>query len=276
MKRKMWLLWTVPALSLLTCGLVFGYATFGEGFSAKGRTETLTILDETNHRATTIGLTGFYSPLTPSGGLHFSTQTEVSPELGDSQDYRYSRRRPDSRLQGYSVDWTTDQHLTGPWVQARVPAHFAVRKCSTQRERLVVRRNPDGSMTATNGLGAAIEQLYVADASGRLWEASNIAAGAEATLATTSRHASAKWGALRQLLGGGREKTMRSPVERPEEFLVPNSYAASLESCPFLEQALGSVRELRQHATVVGFMKDPMGTTTTTISNSQHSISNNQ
>src|SRR5207244_58111 len=83
MKRLIWIPWTIPAIALVTCVAVFGYATFGEGWGGHSRTETLTILDEHSHRATTIGWTGFYTPLTPGDGLHFNSETELIPQLAD-------------------------------------------------------------------------------------------------------------------------------------------------------------------------------------------------
>ncbi|MGH9801129.1 MAG: hypothetical protein ACRD82_12260, partial [Blastocatellia bacterium] len=56
-KRKIWMLWTIPAISLLTCLIVTGFSLFGEGWNATAKTDVLTILDETAHRATTIGWT---------------------------------------------------------------------------------------------------------------------------------------------------------------------------------------------------------------------------
>ena len=83
-KRKIWLLWTVPAISLVTCLAVSAYTVLSEGWSGKARTAGLTILDETSHQATTIGWSAFYSPLTPGDGLHYGYQTELTPQIGFS------------------------------------------------------------------------------------------------------------------------------------------------------------------------------------------------
>ena len=172
-KRKIWMLWTIPAISLLTCLFVAGFSLFGEGWNATARTEALTILDETAHRATTIGWTAFYSPITPSEGLHFSYDTELIPQLPSGWDYR--RRVPER-----TIDWTNDQHLDTGWVAARVPAFFKLQKNEARRERLNIRQSTDGNATLVNGLGAEIAQLWWADASGKIYSAENIAAGAQA------------------------------------------------------------------------------------------------
>jgi hypothetical protein len=80
-KRRIWMLWTVPAIALATCAAVFGTMLCLEGWHARIRTEGLTLLDESTGRASTIGWTAFYTPITPRGGLHFSPDTELAPQL---------------------------------------------------------------------------------------------------------------------------------------------------------------------------------------------------
>ena len=170
-KRRIWMLWTAPVISVITCLAVFTYATFAEGWNRHARTEGLTILDERVHRATTIGWTAFYSALTPSEGLHFGYETELTP-LAHSMTTNVAR----------TVDWTHDQHLASGWVTARVPAHFMVRKSETRRERVTVRRGADTDLRIVNGLGADINQFWLADKDGTIFSATNIPAGTEAAL----------------------------------------------------------------------------------------------
>ena len=72
--------------------------------------------------------------------------------------------------------------LTSGWVNARVPAYFQFRKNEDRRERLTVEKKADGSLKIVNALGADIRRLYVADASGHVFEGRDIPAGAERTL----------------------------------------------------------------------------------------------
>ena len=132
-KRRIWMLWTIPVISLTTCFAVFLYATFAEGWNRYIRTEGLTILDQRVNRATSIGWTAFYSALTPGDGLHFGYETEISSDSFASA--------PIPR----TVDWTHDQNLARGWVTARVPAHFKVRKTEARRERITVRRSRRGA-----------------------------------------------------------------------------------------------------------------------------------
>ena len=188
-RRRIWLWWNVPAVSLLTCLAVFCYALFSEGWIPQGKVASMTVLDEHSHRATTIGVLSYYCPLTPSGGLRFGVDTDVAL-LGSepSQSYSYRPYRSRSELAGLRfVDWTVDQQLTSGWVTARVPAYFQTRKSEDRRERLLVRKDAKGNLSVTNALGADIRQLFLADASGHVFHASDVAAGREAALGLPCR-----------------------------------------------------------------------------------------
>jgi hypothetical protein len=178
MRRRVWLFWTAPAFSLLTCGLVFGYSILSEGLQGRYRTLSLTVLDETTGRATSIGWTASYSPLTPGEGFHFSCQTELTPQVAQPYYAVFGRRSEAS--QARTVDWTEDQHLASGWISARVPAPFALRKSENRRERLTVRAGVDSRLSIVNGLGAPIVKLFLADRDGRWYSAERIPAGAAA------------------------------------------------------------------------------------------------
>ena len=169
-RRRIWMLWTVPVISLTTCLAVFLYATFAEGWNRYIRSEGLTILDQRFNRATSIGVTAFYSALTPGDGLHFGYETELT-----SQTFAAT---PLPR----TVDWTQDQHLARGWIAARVPAHFKVRKTEMRRERITVRIEEDSRLGIVNGLGADIDQFWLADKEGTVYSGSKIQAGSEAEL----------------------------------------------------------------------------------------------
>jgi hypothetical protein len=243
-KRKIWLLWTVPAVSLMTCLMVAGFALFGEGWNATARTEALTILDETAHRATTIGWTGFYSPVTPSEGLHFSPDTELIPQIPE----KYSNRRSAER----TIDWTNDQHLSAGWVTARIPAFFKLRKSETRRERLTISPRDAGAATLVNGLGAEITQVWWADADGKIHSATNIPAGAQATLQATELKALAGASRLREAFSEDWLEQFKLFTEKPQEVLMANSYLAVLESSPFVEEGLKGVKTRKARNLVYG------------------------
>lgn len=244
-KRKIWLLWTVPAISLLTCLIVASFALFGEGWSATARTEALTILDETAHRATTIGWAAFYSPITPSEGLHFTQDTELSPQLPES--YSYRRRAPER-----TIDWTNDQHLSAGWITARVPVFFKLRKSETRRERLNIQPEAGGAATLVNGLGGEISQVWWADANGKIHTATNVPAGAQAALQDTGLKASAAVSRLRDAFSRDWLEQFKLFTDKPQEVLMPNSYLAVLEASPFVEEGLKGVKTRKARNLVYG------------------------
>lgn len=244
-KKRMWLLWVIPAISLLTCGGVFLYSALAEGWQAEARTSVLTILDENTNRAATIGWTAFYSPLTPSGGLPYSTETELTPALREDFGSRRS----------LTMDWTNTQRLDSGWVVARVPAHFRVRKNEIRRERLSVRRNGAGDLVVMNGLGADIETLRLADPNGVIWAGSNIPAGKEVSLARTAGNLRAKNNALRSVYANKWLRQCKTITSRPEQYLLPNTYIAVLPACPFLDPGLENLKTWNAQTIVYGIQK---------------------
>ncbi|QNN21248.1 hypothetical protein HED60_02850 [Planctomycetales bacterium ZRK34] len=236
-KRRMWLLWTVPAISLAACGAVFTYNIFAEGWTVHSRTQTFTILDQNTHRAATIGWCAFYAPLAPGDGLHFSRQTELNPQV---QTHRYT-----GSGNARSVDWTRDQHLASGWITSRVPAHFKLRKVDVERRRVDIAQLSDGHFTATNGLAVDIREFYYAAEDGTLYHAADIPAGEKVTLEIEASHpkvGTPPADALRRLysddwLNAVKVERIRDDIHR-DRLLRRGDYVAILESTPFLEDAL--------------------------------------
>jgi hypothetical protein len=248
-KRRIWLLWTTPVISLLTCLAVLGYMLLSEGWKGHLRTETVTLLDEGSHRATTIGWTGVYSPLTPSDGLHFHYETEVA-----SQRMR-ERWRPGAHA--CTLDWSGDQHLGSGWVEARVPAIFRVRKSELRRERVMIRREPDGQLSMVNGLGTEIRRFWYADNDKLVYTAADVAPGARVVLKAENTDIPDQPGEeLRQIyLSDNWLLKMQEIVQTPLRRLRPRSYLAELDDSPFLEDALPGAGTRKCHAFVLGLVK---------------------
>jgi hypothetical protein len=246
-RKRLWLLWTTPAISLATCLAVAAYALMGEGLQGYERAACFTVLDETAHRATTIGYAGFYAPLTPGAGLHYGTQTELTPIL---PGYGYYRGGAATRR---SLDWTNDQHLTSGWVTARTPAYLLVRKSETRRERLTITRQPDGAYEIVNGLGAKIESLWLTDTRGSLLYASDIEAGAARRLAASDKKYGRGEVSMLRLTFGRNWLTAISDAEnKPQELVAPGHYLAVLDGAPFVEAAMTNLRARRARTVVYG------------------------
>lgn len=251
--KRIWLLWTVPALSATFCLAVMGYMIVAEGWTGHVRVAGLTLLDETEKRATTIGKTAFYSPMTPGDGLHFSEDTEVQVQGNEHPAYSSYT----------SIDWTTDQHLTRGWVTARVPAHFTMRKSELRRERLTVRKDADGGVSMLNALGVDIRKLSVADAQGVVYSTGPIPAGGSAKLEKAGgKAAGSPLETWRRLYTGGSdwalgiEKATGSAVSAGRDLLGPGMYVAVVEESPFLEQGLKGARVRPSPSVVVGLMSE--------------------
>ncbi len=246
--RRLWLLWTVPAISLATCLAVFGYMLAVEGWQGHRRVAALTLLDGQSHRAATVGWAGFYSPLTPGDGLHFSPDTELT-----AQDaVEYYRRGGNA----HTLDWGQDQHLARGWVQPRVPAHFMLRKSEVRRERVTLARGPDGGLSVVNGLGADVRRFWYADEQGQIHTAEGVRAGARAALAATDTKVQADGanGPARAYQADWLV-TLGNVVKYPERHLVPGSYLAELEAAPFVEEGLAGARAERCWSLVLGTLK---------------------
>lgn len=245
-KKRMWMLWTVPAISLVTCIAVFLYALLVEGWRATIRTEVITILDERTHRAVSVGWTAFYAPLTPGDGAHFSYDTEISPQVK-----RYS-----SASSARNVDWSYGQHLSSGWVAARVPAHFRIRKAEVRRERLQVNR-VSGGMEIVNGLGGKIASLWLCDRYGNLYTANDIAAGSRISLfRVRGERISRTHKDLRSIYSYSWQNGIRNMGTNPSRYLKPRTYVAILPSAPFVEEALHKVKYRKYKNIVYGYMKD--------------------
>ena len=246
------MLWTIPLISFVTCAIVFGYSLMSEGITPSSRTEAITVLDQTSHRATTLARQAFYTPLTPGGGLRYSHDTEVTP-LVDVNRYNGGNSR--------ELELSQAQHLTRGWVTARVPAHFALRKSETRRERITMQKLPDGRVTVVNGLGADIETLWLRDDKGRLFKGEALKAGQNVPLTTggtmplgvpvnnLSGLFQGSWVVAHVSLVGEPKNT-----GAPGNYLRPNTYLAVLAETPFIENGLGKPGKSRARQTVIGLL----------------------
>jgi hypothetical protein len=248
--RRIWMLWTVPVMSALTCLAVFGYMIVAEGWQGHANVSGITLLDEAGKRATTIGRSAYYSPLTPADGLRFGAQTEVLVQ---------GREHP-AHTSACALDWTEGQHLSRGWVTARVPAHFSMRKCEGRHERLLVDRQPDGTLSVRNALGVDVRDVWLADEKSRLYHGGPIPAGQSATLQRSGdRTASAAWpGEPWRRLYSGTDWTMaiNTLSKTPRDYLGPKTYLAVMAGTPFLEQGLKGAHVRESPSIVVGLLAE--------------------
>jgi hypothetical protein len=244
LNRRIWLLWTVPAMSLLTCLAVFVYMIIAEGWGGHARTAGVTILDQAGKRAATLARSAYYSPLTPSDGLRYPQDAEVTP-LGP--DHAVTQAR-------CVLSWGGDQHLSRGWVAARVPAHFALRRSQAGAEqRLNLHRGKDGTVSVVNALGADIVSLLVADGEGRLYSCGRVPAGAEETLRPAPAGLSAggrPWRDVYTAVDWGMKDS--TVIDKPAAWLRPDTYLAVVEQSPFIEPGLRGAAVRQAPSVVLG------------------------
>ena len=241
-KRRLWLLWTVPALSLLACLLVVVIAMAGEGFQYRGRSLGLTVLDQQQRWAATLAWSGYYAS-TGTDGLRYSLDTEVAIFGGMDG-------RREMVVGG-------EQLLTRGWMAPRLPAYFLERRHQRRRERLQVTWGEE-SLWVVNGLGADLDWLVVADAEGRIYRSPGpLAAGAKVMLPRQGQEmATAPPSVLRMAFSDNTAKEFRRLEAAPEKALRPSTYLAKSRRSPFLEVALAEVEAPQHHGLIYGLLGD--------------------
>lgn len=248
LKKHLWILWSIPVISICASAVIFGFSLLGEGVTPHLRVEGITVLDQINQRASTLGLASYYCPLTPRGGLQFGYDTELTPPLGNNHGNQHA-----------DLDWSQAQHLSRGWLSARVPACFRLRKSEPRRERLQLERNDRGQRFVINGLGTSIDSLRLADFSGQEYSASNVAAGARCLLKPLARAASAT--PKPEAVPALNDSSLWGPSNAAWQTLATNSlspgtYHALLSNSPFIEDGL-STRVYAQRAQVVVGLLSP-------------------
>ncbi len=162
---------TVPALALLTSLALFVFSAVSHGFSVKGRTRSLTVIDQGMQSSVVMSRLSLYAGMTPSNGLKFSPETVVIPLWPREVEF-----------EGGSVDWTQTQHLTNGFLRARTKTQYHTLLAQAERGRLTVESPSNDVIRITNGLEWELDLLVVGDDAGKLYFGRNVAAGTPATL----------------------------------------------------------------------------------------------
>jgi hypothetical protein len=243
-KRRIWLLWTVPALSLFTCAAVLGTVVVGEGWQGRSRVSAFTLLDEGEKRATTLAISAVYSPLTPSDGLRFETDTEITAgNVG-------------SDMAG-EIDWTQNQHFRRGWVAARVPSVFQQRRSMQECTLgLPMNRAADGTISVTNNLGVPITRVFLADEHGQIHSGGSVTFDKPTNLTPIGTHTKdEKDRPWRNLFTSRNWSQLGDSVAAaPQKYLVPRSYLVEVESSPFLKAGLAGAAEKPTPSYILGLM----------------------
>ena len=228
--RRIWLLWVIPLESAVACGIVLVYSLFSEGITPTVRMKNITLLDQQQHTAVSLGWIGYYCPQKPSDGLFFADDLEIN------------RVKPNihlgSSLSTETIDWTRGQHLQKGWINSRIPTFLMCRRNSIRRERLEIT-----GTEVVNGLGADIKQLWVCAPDGAVYEAQNLQAGQQGQIVRNYAKIALKDpGKLRSLFtekfkAHNNDEFLK---DHPEYYLVQGTYIAVLKGAPFMDHGLGN------------------------------------
>ncbi len=250
LKRRMLLLLTVPVIALIFSAAVMVYALISEGITPQARTRSVTLLDQRSHQAVTVGVSGYYAPLTPANGLWFDENTSITPQV-DRYGYGYYGS---SGGRSRAMDTTHGQRLVSGWVAARIPAHFVLRKSERRRERLEIATEDDGTISVVNGLGSDITRLILVDSDGIQWTALDIPAGQSVSL--TRDNSDPDHGSLTsvaELIRRDDWSATNVISRNPSDFLNRGSYYAQVSESPFLDPGLEGLKEHRTNCIVLGY-----------------------
>lgn len=250
--KRIWLLWTVPAISILASALVLGTNFFREGFVKYESSSTVTILDQKRGEALSFGVLGFYSTLTPREVV-FSNDTEATVSVTRHNRMFELVNRPGG-----------EQVFSGGWVQPRVPAYFGIRKAESRKERLLFQFTGE-KPTVTNQLGTDIEKLVVCSPEGKYFTAGKVVAGDKVDLVPSSDASTpisraemmknlsqTYWrfdgwpGVAQSLASSGTGKS-----------LTPGSYVLQVNEQwnPFVEKVIEGSTGFENQTTIIGFFE---------------------
>ncbi len=251
LKRRMLLLVTVPVIALFFSAAVMVYALLSEGITPQARSTSITMLDQRSHRAVTVGVSGYYAPLTPANGLWFDENTLVTPQF-EQWGYGYYGGGDSGRSR--TLDVSHGQHMVSGWVAARIPAHFVLRKSERRHERLDVSTDSDGAVSVVNGLGSDITQLVLVDPGGTRWTAENIVAGQSVALTPSAKNPGyGSPSSVAELVRRDDWAAAKSINMKPDVFLTPGSYIAQISDSAFLDPGLEGLKEHRTDCVVLGY-----------------------
>jgi len=263
--RRIWLLWTVPLISAITCLIILLYSLFSEGITAHTSSASFTYLDENTELASSHGWMGVYSPLTPSGGLKFDANTEITPTYTSDQG------------SGKDVQWNSGQHLSRGWVSARVPAFFSLRKSQQSTLRLKKISQTDDSITLVNGFGHDILSIKLRQGKTLFSSDQRIKSGAQFTLSASSEAPNIgmtrplhdmqnAFEPIRNMLAAEKASaqlknptssmpTMKPSAKYTEVDMADGTYLIVFDGDPFMESSLPSARNKLTRAKVYGHLK---------------------
>ncbi|HUR27705.1 MAG TPA: hypothetical protein VM509_05925, partial [Planctomycetota bacterium] len=170
-KRPALLLFSIPAIAIVAAVLLFLYGVASQGLGVKIASESFTVLDQREHRASSAEVRMIFAGLSPGAGLLPRPGTSCYA-IGTLQiDEEIAPIRESSRA--FRVDQTDGFVLTGQFIPARTAFLQQILSEHAERARLGVRKK-GAAFQVENGLGARIDQLLLRDASGNYYRLAGV------------------------------------------------------------------------------------------------------
>ena len=231
--RRIWIIWVLPAISLVFTVVIVASMLMSEGVRPYSTRDAVTLLAQRDGRALTIGGVSVYAPFSLAGGLDFDRDSDIAPVVHTG---------------GGSLDYGRTLHYGGGWVAPRSPALFGVRRFDILRERVEVFESEDG-VEIVNALGAPISRLTLWNSEGRIFAAESVPSGARVRLSQVNE---APQKVIRRVTGVYNSRYGKNLQEgydwrEPEKPSLgergrpkfKSAYAAEIKgACPFLDDPL--------------------------------------
>ncbi len=247
MGRRIMVFLTVPIASIACCGFIYFYYLVFESSTLLIKRQTMTLLDERESRAITLGNYSVFSARSRPEGLHFDMQTEV---------YNFNRDDYRSSDGGKLLVLDEDQHLAAGWIKPRVPRYLHLRSIQTRRERLTLSYH-DGRLQVMNGLGGDIVKISLMTSAGRIYTGADLAAGQTASLDQAGSIAQPQTGPIgADMIDNLWYRRMDNIEDYFDDYLRPGTYIATVRNSPFLRQQLEAEAQVEEKTVIIGILRE--------------------
>ncbi|MFZ5951826.1 MAG: hypothetical protein ACOYXC_14035 [Candidatus Rifleibacteriota bacterium] len=251
LEKKIWVFWTVPVASAICCLFIFAYYWLFESSTLLVKKRALTLLDERNNQAITLGNFAVYSSASRADGFKFSYDTEVRPIM--ARNYRNTDG-------GKIINLDDGQNFAEGWIRPKIPRYLHLRTVHLRRERLTIEKGGNDEFQILNGLGARAKRIMVRMADGKLYECSGVKPGDKASLFLSnkmvSNRSSRKPVDLYEMFNSEWYDNYDFLIKEPEYYLNSGMYIAVLDGTPFIDKQSFERSDSQEDSVVIGYMSN--------------------
>ncbi len=162
------LLVTIPSTAFVTCAAIIGYSVLADGFAVHSSTVSFTLLDSNEHRAMTLGVTGYYANLSPARAV-FEANTVPVPVHEQAREHFAA-----------DLNWKDGLTMGSDFIPSRTYREWGLLSVTPTRARVQVRREGEAPVFQ-NALGHPVSRVTV-KLEGELWEAFGVVDGGQKAL----------------------------------------------------------------------------------------------